>query len=276
MASFFERVREKVERRISRRVLRAVASLFAVCVLLMVLGGTAATFEYRTNWIAKWVGNVLADTNTYRRAAGGVWAQLRARAEVQGTFEGEAAVFLPEGGEGLPEAVSGGRFEMERVPETGMPGFVAVWRTPVGSEAQRDVPELVESLRIFRAGLALLEAAAFPDVRYRGRVRQEVAALYRQVGGADEVTEVYADSVKAAVAAELAREITDRLRREEQAVMRKGYRAGRVGQVLLQRGLGRYEGEISYHDPEIPGVSFEVAPEQIARIFKVDIPEDEP
>ncbi len=268
MANFFEQVQEKVERRISKRVLKAVASLFTASLLLMVLGGTAATLEYRTNWIAKWVGNVLTDTNARRRTVGGVWVQLRARAEAQETFDGGAAVSLPESREGLPEAVSAGRFEMERVPETGMPGFVAVWRTPIGSGEQRDMPELVESLRIFRAGLALLEAAALPDVRYRGRVQQEVAALYRQVGGVDEVVQVAADSVVAAVAAELAREITDRLRREEQAVVLKDYRAGRVGQILLQRGLGRYEGEVSYHDPETPGVSFEIAPEQVARIFR--------
>ncbi len=283
IADFFAQIQEELERWISKRMLKAIVFLFASAVLLMVLGGSIAIFEYRTSWFAEQIGDVLADTNIRRRAVGSIWTQLRGRAEVQETLDDGATFSLPESGDGLPAAVSVGRFRMDRVPEGGMPGFVAVWRTQVASGQQREMPEVVESLRIFRIGLALLEAAALPDVRYRGRVRQEIAALYQQVGdvgeveaaAGDSVMAVPADSVRAAVVAELAREITDRVRREEQAALLEDYRVGRVGQILLQRGLGLYQGEVSYHDPETSRITFEIKPEQVARIFKVDISENE-
>ena len=257
-----------------RQLLKPLGLLCLAGLLFTALGAGAAYYEYRTNRFAGWVGAVLADTNASRHTSGRVWKQLRSRAAVEAAL-GERAAPLPEPGGGLPEAVSLGRFDLNRIPEAGPASYVAIWQTPVDSE-QRDLSEVIQSLRIFRQGLALLEAADLPDVRYRERVRQEIASLYRQTEGVDTALEepvdaLHPDALRAAVFEELARDITPRLEHAEREALTEAYRTGRIGQILLHRGLGVYHGEISYRDPDIPAITFHVDPAHLAEVLKIDL-----
>lgn len=272
------RLHKLLERRLEPQRVKVLGILIACAFLLAGVSGGLAYVEYRTNLFAKWIGEALADTNAYRRRAGSLWQQLRARAQVREALDHTTpAEGVPDGA--LPAAVADGRFQVERVPVSGMPTFLAVWRTPVAGGTQRAMPEVVESMRTYRLGLALLQAARLPDVRYRAQVQERVRAVFREAGdfewaGEDSAT-VPPDSVAATVREALAGEFTAQLREKEIAVLLRQYEAGEVGQVLVQRGVGVYHGTLSYQDPTVPEVSFELMPGQVAEILGVAVVEGE-
>ena len=301
---------------VSPRALKAAGILAGGVVLMIGLGAGAGYYEYRTNQVAEWVGALLDRTNARRRPVGRVWQRLRAQAEVQETLDGTEVGWtdLPASGSALPPAVSTGRFEMRRIPDAGMPGYVAIWRTPVpaADQGRRRTPEVVESFRVYQQGLRLLETAVMPEARYRNRARDEVARLYRQLGegdgegvvdggdngeampggrghsGAgdstaalppgmlmttfgDTVAAMHPDSLREAVFSELTREVAGRLQREAHARLLADFQVGRVAQMALYRGLGRYQGEATFDDAKTPTVAFEVDVERLVEALRIDV-----
>ena len=272
ISSLARRARVAVRGGPLRRALKLAAVLFAGCSLAAAFAGGAGYYEYRTNRFAEWIGSRLMDSNPSRPATGRIWQDLRTQAAMREALDHEPAEPVSLPGQKLPDAVAAGRFEAERIPVEGLPGFVAIWRTPIppGREASRGAPDVVESLRIYRQAHALLEAAAIPEVRYRTRVQREIESLYRQLGRADSADLSNPDSTWEAVSDELAHTITERLRREERERLVLDLEAGRVSHILLNRGLGVYQAEVFHHDPDVPAVAFQVDTERVREALRVE------
>ena len=112
------RIRSLIERRWSPLRYRKAAYPVAGLLLISLFAVFAACLEYRNDWIAEWVGIALDRTNARRARTGAVWKRLDARAVVKDTLRTIDAAAVREA---LPDAVAGARFDLERVPETGMP-----------------------------------------------------------------------------------------------------------------------------------------------------------
>ena len=256
-----------IEERWSPLRFRNLAYPVAVVLLLSMSGALAAYLEYRNNWIAGCVGEALDRNNQRRARTGAIWKHLDARAEVNDSLR---TVEAPVAG-GLPRAVADARFDLDRVPETGMPAFIAVWRTGLLENARRETRELIGSVSAFKKGLSLLRMASLPDVRYRARIRRQVDALYRHAGEtewraeADSLT--IADSIRTDVRERLARSFIEQFRSDERQRLLEAYRSGLVSQILIQSGLGIYHGEMVYVDPERASVGFEVKHGVIEGLF---------
>jgi hypothetical protein len=264
------RIRSLIERCWSPLRYRKAAYPVAGLLLISLFAVFAACLEYRNDWIAGWVGIALDRTNARRARTGAVWKRLDARAVVKDTLRTIDAASVREA---LPDAVAGARFHLERVPETGMPSLIAVWRTELSTGASRDTRELIGSVGAFNQGLSLLKSAGLPEARYQILVQQRVDALYRHAGGTEwraraDSLEI-ADSIRADVRERLAGEIVEQLRSEERNRLIEDYRSGRVSQMLVQSGLGSYHGELAYVDPERTSVIFELHPAVIAELLGV-------
>ena len=253
-------------------------------------GGALVLLEIQTHVPAAWLGEILNEANAYRQRKGGPWASLRASGKVQAVLGGPTEERLAGQG-GLPEPVAVARFELERVPGVGLPTFIAVWRTGLSADHQqhRTTPEVVQSLNVFRKGHALLELARLPDTRYRAQVQQQVRDLYRQVGTpewadtlevgrpefpgavtlADSTPVISPDTVRAAVESELAEEFLAALKKEEQERLLSAFDSGEISQIVIQRGMGTYQGEAIFVDPRRAPVGFEVPADAVADLFRV-------
>ena len=242
-----------------------VAGMLSISLLAVL----AVCLEYRNDWIAGWVGIALDRTNARRARTGAIWKRLDARAVVEDTLRTMEAPAVREGL--LPDAVAGARFDLERVPETGMPSLIAVWRTELTRGASREARELIGSFGAFNQGLSLLKLASLPEARYQNLVQQRVDALYRHAGGtgwrerADSLE--IEDAIRGEVRERLAGEIVEQLRSEERNRLIEDYRSGRVSQILVQSGLGSYHGELVYVDPERNSVLFELHSGVVAELL---------
>jgi hypothetical protein len=261
------RIRRVIQERWSPLRFRNLAYSVGWVLLLSMSAMLSVYLEYRNNWIAGWVGEALDRNNERRARTGAIWKRLDARAAARDSF---GTVEAPVAG-GLPKAVADARFDMDRVPETGLPSFVAVWRTELSVNASRETRELIGSASAFNLGLSLLRKAGLPDVRYRARIRRRVDALYRHAGETEWRAEAdsmaIADSIRADVRERLAGDFVEQFRSEERQRLMEEYKSGLVSQILIQSGLGIYHGELVYVDPERASVRFEVEPGGIAALF---------
>lgn len=262
------RVRSMIEGRWLPLRYRKVAYPVAGLLLISLFAVFAACLEYRNDWIAGWVGIALDRTNARRARTGAIWKRLDARAVVKDTLRTMEA---PAVREGLPDAVAGARFDLERVPETGRPSLIAVWRTELSTGASRDTRELIRSVSAYNQGLSLLKSASLPGARYQTLVQQRVDALYRHAGGTEwraraDSLEI-ADSIRADVRERLAGDIVEHLRSDERNRLIEEYRSGRVSQIIVQSGLGSYHGELAYVDAERTSVIFELHPGAIEELL---------
>ncbi len=230
-------------------------------------GALFAYLEYRTNCIAIWVGEELDRNNAGRATSGALWKRLDARAQVRDSLQ---TVETPVAG-GLPDAVADARFNVDRVPESGMPSFIAVWRTERLRNKGRETRELLKSVRAFNLGLSLLKLAILPDVRFRVRIRNRVDALYRHAGEAERHGEAdtadVADSIRTDVRERLERDFVEQFQSDERKRLMEEFRSGRVSQILIQSGLGTFHGELVYVDPERASVRFNVESGEIDALF---------
>jgi len=243
---------------------KAILLLGAICALTAIIG-LCTYAEYRTNLGAKALGDLLAASNSRRHRAGSLWGRVAAREIVKQSLD---TLEILEARSALPAAVTLARFEIDRVPKEGIPAFLAVWRTPLGPDDRRTMPEITQSLRIYRQTLALLKVWQLPDVRYLTAARDQISALYRQTGefdwaDDDSLRAGEADTVRSAVQGELSRVFIDQLKAEERERLLDAYLAGEISQVILQRGAGVYHGEISFVDPAVPPIAFEISPGEV-------------
>ena len=252
------RFRRAADREFSRLRFRKLLFPAAGAVLLSAAGAIFAFLEFRTNAIAIWMGEALDRNNERRATSGALWKRLDARAQVRDSLQTEVT---PAAG-GLPDAVTDARFDVDRVPESGLPTFIAVWRTERSGNRGPETRELLQSVNAFNLGLTLLRLAILPDVRYRARIRSRVDALYRHAGETAQRDEadsmVVADSIRADVRERLERAFVEQFRSDERNRLMEEFRSGRVSQILIQSGLGTYHGELVYVDPERAPVRFEV------------------
>ena len=145
---------------------------------------------------------------------------------------------------GLPDAVIRSRFEGSRVPETGVPGYVAIYKIPLpGVDLNtRPLGDVIASLRVYRQGLAIVKALHLPDVHFHAEVRKQIDYLYDQVGDIETVVPdslrvVDPDSLKAAVFSELATAIIPGLRLREKDALIEAYENGQIAQIFLYRDI---------------------------------------
>ena len=261
------RARRIVERRITPQRYRKLRYAVAGLLLLSAVGALFTYLEYRTNCVAAWLGETLDRNNAGRVASGAIWKRLDARAQARDSLQ---TVETPAAG-GIPYAVAEARFDLDRVPASGIPSFVVVWRTERSRNEGRETRELLKSVRAFNLGLSLLNAAVLPDVRFRDRIRRRVDALYRHAGETDQRDEadavVATDSIRVDVRERLERVFVEQFQSDERNRLVEAFRSGHVSQILIQSGLGAYHGELVYVDPERAPVRFEVESGGMAERF---------
>ena len=216
----------------------------------MFLGLPAAlgVIEYRTNIVAGWLGDWLADSNHLRSRSGGIWENLKARADAEAGLSDASAVVLPD--QGLPDVVRKNRFGYRRAPESGPAGYAVVWMEPAsGTPESRAIQDILQTFRYFRTGLGILQNIGLPETRYRLRALEEAAALYTQLAGS---TDGLPDSSRAQLLEELTIDIILRLQTEEQSDLVAHYQAGSITQIELRQALGEYVGDITFSDNRPP------------------------
>ena len=252
--------------------------------LLALFGAGLAYSDYRTNWMARRLGTILTDANALRPQTGAVWQHIQAHAQTREAID-PSDIPVHDLQSGLPEAMRQARFEIERTPDFGTPGYIALWKTPMPGVDVNDraLNDITRSLRVYRQGLALVEALDLPDVRFHPQVRSQVEHLYAQLDdlGAmmpdtlmgvdgDTLTILAPDAIKAAVFAEIAADIIPGLKAREKAALVRDYKAGRITQIFLHRDLGFYRGEL-FRGSDI--LSFEINAETVVRILHLPTPD---
>ena len=262
-----------------RPLLPYAAALF----LLTLLGVGAAWSDYHTNWFARRLGALLLKSNFLRPQTGTLWKQILAQSQTQQNINATDPLPIPQ--TGLPDPVINHRFESSRVPETGAPGYVAIWKTPLNNPnpSTRPLGDVITSLRIYRQGLAIVKALHLPDVHFHGQIRNRVNDLYSQLGDiqtivpdtttqTDSLGILDPDSLKPAVFTELAANIIPDLRRSEQAIIIDQYQTGQITQIFLHRDLGRFRGEL-HRDPKPTPITFEVDINTVTKIMNLPPPD---
>ena len=246
--------------------------LLVTLFLIAVLGAGVAWSEYQTNWFARRLGAFLLSTNALRPESGALWQDIQAQARTQQAIDTADPLQMPRAG--LPHAVIRSRFEGSRVPESGVPSYVAIYRTPLpGVDLNtRPLGDVIASLRVYRQGLAIVKALYLPDVHFHGEVRRQIDYLYAQVGDIEAVAPdslgvLNPDSLKAAVFSELATTVIPDLRQREKDALIDAYQNGQVAQIFLYRDLGRFRGELFREGSQVP-VVFEIEAGAVSEIVE--------
>ena len=237
----------------------------AVLILFVLFCAGVAWSEYQTYWFARQLGAYLLSTNALRPQTGAVWQRIHAQEQTQQSMDETDPLPVPQSG--LPVAVARNRFECSRVPETGEPNYVAIYKTPLpgGDPNAQPLGEVIASLRAYRQGLGIVKALHLPDVHFHARVRNRFDHLYAT--SADSLSASDPNSLKAAVFAELATDLISDLRQREQAELIDAYQNGRITQILLFRDLGHFRGELYREEGSAP-IAFEIDAPAVAEIVK--------
>ena len=258
--------------RVALRRVRYLRSLMVTLVLIAVLGAGVAWSEYQTNWFARRLGAFLLSINALRPQSGALWQGIQAQARTQQAID--TADPLPVPRAGLPDAVTNSRFEGSRVPESGVPSYVAIYKIPLpGVDLNtRPLGDVIASLRVYRQGLAIVKALYLPDVHFHAEVRKQIDRLYAQVGDIEAVTPdslrvVDPDSLKDAVFSELATAVIPDLRLREKDALIDAYENGQIAQIFLYRDLGRFRGELFREGSRVP-VVFEIEAHVVSEILE--------
>ena len=252
--------------------------LLVTLFLIAVLGAGVAWSEYQTNWFARRLGAFLLSTNALRPESGALWQDIQAQARTQQAIDTADPLQMPRAG--LPHAVTSSRFEGSRVPESGVPSYVAIYRTPLpGVDLNaRPLGDVIASLRVYRQGLAIVKALHLPDVHFHAEVRKQIDHLYTQVGDieavapdstaqADSLGVIDPDSLKAAVFSELATTVIPDLRQREKDALIDAYQNGEIAQIFLYRDLGHFRGELFREGSQVP-VVFEIEAGAVSEIVR--------
>ena len=258
--------------RVALRRVRYLRSLIVTLVLIALLGAGVAWSEYQTNWFARRLGAFLLSINALRPESGALWKDIQAQARTQQAIDASDPLPVPRAG--LPDAVTRSRFEGSRVPESGVPGYVAIYKIPLpGVDLNtRPLGDVIASLRVYRQGLAIVKALYLPDVYFHAEVHKQIDYLYAQVGDIETVARdtlgvTDPDSLKAAVFSELATEVIPDLRRREKEALIDAYQNGQIAQIFLYRDLGRFRGELFREGSRVP-VVFEIEADAVSEIVE--------
>ena len=244
-----------------RRV-KYLRPLMVTLILIALIGAGVAWSEYHTNWFARRLGAFLLSVNALRPESGAIWKDIQAQARTQQAIDTTDPLPVPR--VGLPDAVTNSRFEGSRVPESGVPGYVAIYKIPLpGVDLNtRPLGDVIASLRVYRQGLAVVKALHLPDVHFHAEVRKQIDHLYAQVGDIEAVAPdslgvTDPDSLKAAVFFELAAAVIPDLRLREKEALIDAYQNGQIAKIFLYRDLGHFRGELFREGSQVP-VVFEI------------------
>ncbi len=258
--------------RVALRRVRYLRSLMVTLVLIALLGAGVAWSEYQTNWFARRLGAFLLSINALRPESGALWKDIQAQARIQQAIDASDPLPVPRAG--LPDAVIRSRFEGSRVPESGVPGYVAIYKIPLpGVDLNtRPLGDVIASLRVYRQGLAIVKALHLPDVYFHAEVRKQIDYLYAQVGDIEAVAPdtlgvTDPDSLKAAVFSEFATAVIPDLRLREKEALVDAYQNGQIAKILLYRDLGRFRGELFREGSRVP-VVFEIEAGAVSEILE--------
>lgn len=259
--------------------------VFALAALgvLACIGIGAAWQDYQTNWFSRRLGRFLDNTNRLRPQEGTIWQQIQAQTRTRETIDPND-VPLNDIQSGLPDPVNRNRFQLNRIPDTGMPGYVGLWKTPLPNinVSDRNLNDIATSLRIYKQGLALIETLELLDIQFHPQVQAQVEQLYAQMGDintlatpdtlldseGDTLIVIAPDSTKAVVFEELAANIIPDLKQKEKAALVRDYKNNRIAQLVLHRGLGHYEGEL-YRENNTTPLPFEIETNAVLRILNI-------
>ncbi len=257
---------------VALRRVRYLRPLMVTLVLIALLGAGVAWSEYQTNWFARRLGAFLLSVNALRPQSGALWQDIQAQARIQQAIDASDPLPVPRSD--LPDAVTRSRFEGSRVPESGVPGYVAIYKIPLPSVDlnTRPLGDVIASLRVYRQGLAIVKALHLPDVYFHAEVRKQIDYLYAQVGDIEAVVPdtlgvTDPDSLKAAVFFELAAAVIPDLRQREKEALITAYQKGQIAQIFLYRDLGRFRGELFREGSQVP-VVFEIEAGAVSEIVE--------
>ena len=258
--------------RVALRRVKYLRPLMVTLALIALLGAGVAWSEYQTNWFARRLGAFLLSINALRPESGALWQDIQAQARTQQAID--ASDPLPVQRAGLPDAVTHSRFEGSRVPESGVPSYVAIYKIPLpGVDLNtRPLGDVIASLRVYRQGLAIVKALYLPDVHFQAEVRKQIDHLYAEVGDIEAVAPdtlgvTDPDSLKADVFLEFATAIIPDLRLREKKALIEAYENGQIAQIFLYRDLGRFRGELFREGSQVP-VVFEIEASAVSEIVK--------
>jgi len=257
---------------VALRRVRYLRSLVVTLVLMALIGAGVAWSEYQTNWFARRLGAFLLSINALRPQSGALWRDIQAQVRTQQAIDASDPLPVPRAG--LPDAVTHSRFEGSRVPETGVPDYVAIYKIPLPDVDlnTRPLGDVIASLRVYRQGLAIVKALYLPDVYFHAEVRRQIDYLYAQVGDIETVAPdtlgvTDPDSLKAAVFSELAAAVIPDLRRREKEALIDAYQNGQIAKIFLYRDLGRFRGELFREGSQVP-VVFEIEAGAVSEIVE--------
>ena len=251
---------------------RYLLPLVVTLILVALIGAGVAWSEYQTNWFARRLGAFLLSINALRPESGALWQDIQAQVRTQQAIDTADPLHVPR--TGLSNAVIRSRFEGSRVPESGVPGYVAIYKIPLpGVDLNtRPLGDVIASLRVYRQGLAIVKVLHLPDVHFHAEVRKQIDYLYAQVGdieivAPDSLEVLNPDSLKAAVFLEFATAVIPDLRQREKDALIDAYENGEIAQIFLYRDLGRFRGELFREGSQVP-VVFEIEASAVSEIVE--------
>lgn len=263
---------ENIKAVLSHFRVRYLRPLAVTLLLVVLIGAGVAWSEYQTNWFARRLGAFLLSINALRPQSGALWQDIQAQARTQQAIDTADPLHVPRAG--LPDAVIRSRFEGSRVPETGVPSYVAIYKIPLpGVDLNtRPLGDVIASLRVYRQGLAIVKALHLPDVYFHAEVRKQMDHLYAQVGDIETVAPdslgvLDPDSLKVAVFLEFATTVIPDLRQREKDALINAYQNGQITQISLYRDLGRFRGELFHAGSQVP-VVFEIEASAVSEIVE--------
>jgi hypothetical protein len=266
----------------------SVIAISSLLCLLLLLGVGLAVLDYQTNFIATRLGKLLVSTNPLRLQVGNIWQRIESQTRTQKTIDPNETLSLNDIQKGLPDPIRQNRFKSEVIPDTGIPGYVSIWKTPLPNTNinDRSLNDIITSRRIYQRGLAVIKALTLPDVHFHNQISTRVDQLYEQLGGlapmpadslliveGDTLDALAPDSLKASIFNEMASEMIPTLKKTEKNTFIRTYQEGQVIQLFLYRDLGRYRGEIyRTNAPETP-IPFTISTDDVAQIFQFSLPD---
>jgi hypothetical protein len=255
----------------------------AIVCFFALFGIGAAWQDYQTNWFSRRLGVFLENTNHLRPQTGSLWQQIQAQMHTQQTIKFQDLP-LQDVQPGLPDPVRQNQFHLTCIPDIGMPEYIEIAKIPVPDVqiSDRSLDDITTSLRTYKQGLSIIDSLKFLDEQFQAQIHAQVEQIYAQMGNintlslpdtllgaeGDSVVLIDPDSVKAAVCAELAKQILPDLKQKAKAALLYHYNTDPISQLVLYRDLAGYRGELYRQNDNTP-LSFELDTEAVLRILNI-------
>ncbi len=277
------------------KILRPALYVAGTLAAIACLAAAAGYLEYRTNVVAKVLGDYLAGTNRSRASTGRLWELIASENEARRALPDSIST-VDEIPSDLPANVRYNRLSLERIPEVGMPGYLAILAHAV-PPAERDIVDtrrLVDGSRHHRLGRSVLDHAKFDATAFTQEARRQATEMARKLDASDLQTALKSDiritgatieredslrtpeaslrtlsldSISTSVIETFVSVILeDRLDRLKTRIL-KEWDDGQIEQLFLNHGLGAFEGELYYSDQTRPRITFRVSSENVAAIL---------